>query len=281
MFLYRLLDRVFPHSYAAKIFFVAFLGTQLPLIAVMSFVGSNSVRFPFWSFEFAVVVLATLAGTFASLFGIWRLLAPLRQIEADLRSFEGEGALPPNRNASKDDVGRLAESVAAMARSLSARLDVARGEAQVDPLTTVLNRRGFFDMVDIAAPKSAALLYLDLDKFKALNDSRGHLAGDRMLVQTAEAMKRVTRDHDLVARLGGDEFIVVLPNAEPDHAAEVARRIREEVMRAAEAMDASVTASVGVTFRRPQVSWPEAVDRADKAMLEAKASGRNRSKMAS
>ena len=91
-----------------------------------------------------------------------------------------------------------------------------------------------------------------------------------MLVRTADAMRQVTREGDLVARLGGDEFVVVLPNAAPDHAADIARRIRTEVTRAAEAMNAEVSASIGVTFREPDESWPDAVDRADRAMLNAK-----------
>jgi diguanylate cyclase (GGDEF)-like protein len=148
--------------------------------------------------------------------------------------------------------------------------------ARTDALTGIANRRAFDATVQALQDlpdryRSVAVLLVDLDRFKEINDSRGHDAGDEVLRQVAASLATNLRDGDLVARLGGDEFAAVLPGAPLPAALSVARRM-------VEAVDAIVgcptTASIGVAAGPPR-ELPECVVRADRAMYEAKRRGGN------
>jgi len=161
--------------------------------------------------------------------------------------------------------------------------DIARLET-VDTVTDVPNRRGFFAML---APWMAlarrpglptALVVLDLDGFKRINDSYGHLAGDVVLRHVAGLCKRQLRDSDQFARLVGGEFAMLLPRTGPDEAVLVAERMRAAIaatpVKTERAM-ISMTASFGVTTIRADDSNVILVQRAGDAMRAAKAAGRN------
>ena len=128
-------------------------------------------------------------------------------------------------------------------------------QANHDALTGLQNRRAFRAQLQRAVREAGefgsghALLCLDLDRFKAINDSGGHLAGDELLRQLALLLRRQVREHDSVARLGGDEFAVLLEACTPAHAVEVAEKIRNEVVGYRFAWDGHehrVGASVGL-----------------------------------
>jgi diguanylate cyclase (GGDEF)-like protein/PAS domain S-box-containing protein len=155
--------------------------------------------------------------------------------------------------------------------------DQLRHLADHDPLTGLLNRRGIDRALvqHVARGRrygaEGALLVLDLDGFKAVNDSLGHAAGDELIVTCANALKNRLRETDILGRLGGDEFAVLLPaegEAEAVIVAEaIVRVIREET---------GVTASVGVTPFGDEPTTTSALDRADMAMYAAKQAGRDR-----
>ena len=117
------------------------------------------------------------------------------------------------------------------------------------------------------------MIYLDLDDFKALNDTLGHAAGDEMLVEVAERLRGALRDHDDVGRLGGDEYLVVCPGlADPDQAMAIATRIREHLDRPA-ALTAGIATpriSIGVAIGAPGSPVDDLVNRADSAMYRSK-----------
>jgi diguanylate cyclase (GGDEF)-like protein len=162
----------------------------------------------------------------------------------------------------------------------------------LDPLTQVLNRRGF---ADIYAKERALLqrnrdhltmLSIDLDFFKAINDSHGHLTGDRVLINIAAVVGKVLRTSDHVARFGGEEFVVLLPGTGIERALGVAERIQialrvpcEDVKKGATLP--ACTVSIGVAC---QMDAEEDLDsllmRADKALYAAKAGGRDRVEVA-
>ena len=123
-----------------------------------------------------------------------------------------------------------------------------------------------------------ALVFLDLDRFKNVNDSLGHRVGDELLIQVAERLNAVLRDEDTVSRLGGDEFILVLPGAGPDGVAHVAEKVIKAIARPyrIESHELSITPSLGIAMYPADGDSYESLSmRADAAMYRAKESGRN------
>ncbi len=156
-----------------------------------------------------------------------------------------------------------------------------------DPLTTLPNRAFFTERVAHAMERARrdldyrfAVLFLDFDHFKIVNDSLGHLAGDRLLAAMARRLEAATRPGDLVARLGGDEFTVLLEGVgDSDDAALVARRIQEHLAAPflIEGQEVFTTASIGIAVGNPLYDRPQDLLRdADIALYRAKAHGRAR-----
>lgn len=160
-----------------------------------------------------------------------------------------------------------------------------------DSLTGILNQRhilsrakGEFSKLrrsggDLAAA-SLGFIMIDIDHFKTINDSYGHLAGDAVLQQLAERMVRTVRDYDDVGRYGGEEFLVIVPNVDLDRLHRAAQRIREAIREAPfrfEDATIHVTASVGITcVAADDADYAAALKRADTALYGAKQAGRDR-----
>jgi diguanylate cyclase (GGDEF)-like protein len=162
--------------------------------------------------------------------------------------------------------------------------ELARLEV-LDTLTEVPNRRGFYQALTpwMALARRpglpTALIILNLDHFKRINDDYGHAVGDMVLMAMVDVCKRQLRDSDLMGRLGGGEFAIQLPRTTQDDAMMVAERIRNAIALLpvkAEKAVINMTASLGVTIIRPDDSVVSLFKRADEALQEAKASGRNR-----
>ncbi|WP_439401399.1 GGDEF domain-containing protein [Bradyrhizobium sp. DASA03068] len=157
-------------------------------------------------------------------------------------------------------------------------------QASHDWLTGLCNRRAFEARLqgelDNVAAGALALILIDLDQFKSVNDSCGHLAGDRLLCQVSRLLQQDRHAHDLVARLGGDEFGLILPRCSPFDAVDIAERLR----RSLELFDFTwddrgfaVTASIGVAcIADGNITLEDAMRRADAACYRAKEKGRNR-----
>lgn len=151
-----------------------------------------------------------------------------------------------------------------------------------DHLTGMLNAGAFSHRVTQELQRNrryrrpGALLYLDLDNFKGLNDTHGHQTGDAVLRLTADALRRTVREVDVVGRLGGDEFAVLMPETDGTLAGAAARRLSESIRQAFDGTPA-VTASVGVvSFADTTASAAELLRKADQAMYEAKRAGKDR-----
>jgi diguanylate cyclase (GGDEF)-like protein len=158
------------------------------------------------------------------------------------------------------------------------RKQLAR-QAHTDPLTGILNRGGWSDYMASCQRggnymRPSSLLYFDLDKFKAVNDTYGHPVGDQLLQSTASHVKYLLRENDVLARFGGEEFVVFLPGVGHEVASVVAERIRQNI--ASQEKPVRVTLSVGVSELRANETIDQAVERADGALLLAKQQGRNR-----
>jgi diguanylate cyclase (GGDEF)-like protein len=169
----------------------------------------------------------------------------------------------------------------------STRLAVTQREATTDEMTGLYNYRflvGYLDQqVNVAERASSPLsvLMLDLDHFKAVNDSHGHPAGDRVLRQFASLALETIRKSDLAARYGGEEFVVVMANTGRGDAEVVADKIRAAaeamVVRLDDGNDVGLTVSIGgVTFPEGTRGARNLLDLADRALYAAKRYGRNR-----
>jgi diguanylate cyclase (GGDEF)-like protein len=169
----------------------------------------------------------------------------------------------------------IAAETADLARDLARQANTYRDLAYTDTLSGLPNRRAFEDratrLSGFADAKPLAVLMIDLDGFKPVNDSEGHEAGDRVLAVIARVIAGALREGDFVARFGGDEFAALLPRTDLSEAEALAERLRTRVQEAGS--DASVTASLGVAMLEDDVR--RALLRADMALYEAKNAGRN------
>ena len=181
---------------------------------------------------------------------------------------------------------RLAEACGTLQRT-AVRAERLRRESLTDPLTGIGNRRFFMLRATGAmarmrqAGRPFSLILLDLDHFKAVNDTGGHAMGDAALHAVAQALAGPLRSDDVLARIGGEEFAVALPNIGLAEAAEIADRLRQAILRTTPAADCRlphpVTASFGVTACCGDDGGIEdLLRRADAAVYLAKAKGRNR-----
>lgn len=156
-------------------------------------------------------------------------------------------------------------------------------KARVDELTGLLNRRSLDEMIDSEISRHSryggkfALAILDLDSFKAFNDTKGHPAGDKLLGQVGNIIRNKIRNSDQAFRYGGDEFAVLLPQTDIEAASQVIERVRESIATELDAGDINITASIGLA------NWPDdgmgygdMIAAADMTLYRAKWSGGNR-----
>ena len=217
----------------------------------------------------------------------------------DGRLIWGEVLSKPDRNAQGEIIGYHG-----ITREITERKRLEEQVHQLafhDPLTRLANRRLMLDHLEQAMSASkrsqrhSALLFLDLDNFKPLNDTYGHGVGDLLLIEVAERLKACVREADTVARFGGDEFVVLLselstqPGEATEQAVAVADKIRLclaelyvlKTAPSAPAIGHHCTASIGVAiFHGRDESQNAVIDRADTAMYQAKEEGRNRIRLA-
>lgn len=167
----------------------------------------------------------------------------------------------------------------------SAATDRVQALADTDALTGLPNRRHVLSRLNVLLrdgrlrARPIALMFLDLDHFKQLNDRHGHGVGDDALCATARALENGLRDQDLLGRYGGEEFVIALPGSDRETAVAVAEGLRLAVAQIAlPEADAglTITASIGLVMRMPGEQAESLLERADHAMYQAKAQGRNR-----
>ena len=154
-------------------------------------------------------------------------------------------------------------------------------EARVDPLTGLLNRRGFDERAAAELSPAAresrpfALVILDIDHFKLVNDQWGHDVGDRVLRHVGDLLREQAREGDILARFGGEEFVALLPDADLEGAQGFADRVRESLVERTGGLPA-VRLSAGVRVGEPSSEMTSLLAEADLALYEAKRAGRDR-----
>jgi len=178
---------------------------------------------------------------------------------------------------------RLRRELLSANRRLKVREEQLREHSLTDALTGLANRRRITDAIDSGISHAArhkrpfSVVMADIDDFKTINDEFGHDAGDRTLRAFADLLKQHSRKSDMVARIGGEEFVVLMPECDIHHAKASAMRVRGEVeLMRVPSVDRVITASFGVTQSLDHDSAALLLARAESAMAQAKAKGRNR-----
>lgn len=154
-----------------------------------------------------------------------------------------------------------------------------KSEVQTDPLTGLLNRRGLNAVLEyfLATQQSFAVLALDIDYFKRVNDTFGHDVGDDVIESVARQLEFGARQSDVICRNGGEEFLMILPAADAETAEAIAERVRQRIATQTLEKVGNITISIGVAFWTPDMKTMEATfKQADEALYQAKNAGRNR-----
>ncbi|WP_457581355.1 GGDEF domain-containing protein [Ensifer canadensis] len=185
------------------------------------------------------------------------------------------------------EMGRLFDAIDVLRQRLDERTLLMKHlerQAETDELTGLLNRRAL-ELIGGAEDaagndKNACLILMDIDHFKQINDTHGHLVGDIVLKETARIIRYSVRSSDLVARFGGEEFAVITPGDDLEAARALAERIRSNLARApitfADGQELKVTASFGVAGADANPGWKGLIEIADTELYRAKSEGRNR-----
>ncbi len=238
-----------------------------------------------------IVLLFSLLALFIAFVASRALTRPLKSMTDAVQLFSRErriSELPPRQ----DELGLLARSFREMQEEILTHLQELTESrsalehlARHDPLTGLPNRRVFFERLEHAltnsrrSGKQLAVLFVDLDHFKQLNDSLGHSLGDHVLQAVANLLRSATRESDTVARLGGDEFVILFEVVDdPQHIVTILDKLHDrfQLSMLIDGHEVKVQASMGVSlFPRDGDDIEALVQQADRAMYAAKNAGRN------
>ena len=228
MRLYRATAFLFPRHYTIRMFLLCFLAVHIPSLAFLGFELTRGA----WHWQtFAVLLGATVVGSAFAIAALAGLLAPVAVATRGLRALRDGQQMQDIPAGGPDMAGELLESVAHALRSTSARLDELKGLALTDPLTGLLNRRGFVEQLEQLPTGAGTLALLDGDRFKQVNDRLGHAEGDRVLRALADRLRDRLRKQDMAARWGGDEFVILLRDTDEQEARAIVKRVQLSLRR--------------------------------------------------
>jgi diguanylate cyclase (GGDEF)-like protein len=220
------------------------------------------------------------------------VLGALCLLDHEPRKFPQRQLMLLQELASLAEMSLLTRRVSAAQRALTAKLEVARRECMIDPLLRIWNRGGIISILEhqqkasIAEGAPFSTLMIDIDHFKRVNDSHGHLIGDRVLGAVVRSLQSTLRAGDELGRYGGEEFLVVLPGTPAGGAKLLARRIADAVgllridvptgmLGCGVTIGCTVSIGVAEWQRSTEESMFSLLNRSDQALLQAKLRGRN------
>lgn len=262
------------------------IGLTVPLDSVLAetiALARNSSR---------IVIAFSLLAIFLSILLALLFVRPLKRLVAAVQKFSETRELTPVALHSKDELGMLARSISQMQEHILAHLneleqskEKTEHRARHDALTGAPNREMFHDLLQFSIVNARrnglqlAVLFIDLDHFKQINDTYGHAAGDAILIATARRLKATVRESDAVARLSGDEFVVMLqPIDDPQQLSIITQKINEALHEPIEFEGHAlrISASIGISvFPEDGNNTEELLHNADAAMYHSKREGRN------
>ena len=280
---YASLARIgFPKSFSGKIMLVVFAGTHLPLVVLVLYLllaSPGGLRTPLG--VLAALLIATLLGFVATLFALRALLAPVRLASSSLKAYLDERRKPELPIGFSDEAGRLMADVQHALDHLDSTILSLEGLSGTDHLTGLPNRREGEERLakdHARAKRGGAFLtvaVVDLNNFKAINDTHGHPAGDVCLRHVARVIRGNVREGDWLARWGGDEFVLALWDdsvfASPEAVlGRINVDLRRSPVRLPGGEELVLSISVGAHRYAGEDDIRELLAKADAAMYEAK-----------
>jgi diguanylate cyclase (GGDEF)-like protein len=214
-----------------------------------------------------------------------KLLIPIESLTQAISSFKVGDKHEKPTIFYNDEVGLMTQKFHSMKTNLDEKFEALKQLALTDPLTQIKNRRAFFDIskeyLKLSSRNShhLSLLMLDIDFFKKVNDTYGHVVGDEILKYLVNTVQDSLRETDILARYGGEEFVVLLPETKLNGAVIVAENIRsliESTPYEDKDLSINITVSIGAKEFTNEESVSILIDNADKLLYIAKENGRNR-----
>jgi len=276
----------FPKTYRGKLVLVTFLAAQAPLLAtVLYLLLGSSVDSGAALRASALLVVVALAGAALALLALGALLAPVRLTSSAIERYLEDRSKPDLPTGFSDEAGRLMSDARHAIEYLDSTILSLEGLSGTDHLTGLPNRRSGEERLaeDLARVKrSGAFLtvaVVDVDRFKTINDTHGHHAGDLCIRHVAEVIRCSVREGDWLARWGGDEFVLALWEASLFASPEAALgRINAELRRSPVRLSGEeelvLSVSVGARRYAGEDDFRELLAKADAAMYQAKREGR-------
>ena len=216
---------------------------------------------------------------------IKRSLSPLTELREPLKRLADGDTDVHVQGAGDQEIDAIANALNATIAALKDRDEKLRRLADCDALTGLLNKKSFNQLLEKELKRvtdeddNSALIFIDLDKFKYINDNLGHVAGDRLLTQVADLLLKHTRESDVLARFGGDEFSVIVKSVSEGEAESIAQAIvngMREFVFVENEKPFKIYCSVGVALINPgETSIEDVFIKADLACFDAKSNGRN------
>lgn len=289
--LYAFMSRMrLPKSYLGKVVLVGLLGTHVPPATLVLYVvlASPGVSMGH-SGVLAALLASILLGFSATLWALRSLLAPLRLTSSALKDYIDSGTLPDLPVGFRDEAGRLMADVRYAVERMDATVRSLEGISGTDHLTGLPNRRRAEERLTEEAARvsrSSGLLTLgvvDVNRFKRINDSYGHQAGDACLRHVSMVMRRNVREGDWIARWAGDEFLLVMHDASAFAQTEavlqrIVKALRQSPARLPGGAELTLSVTVGAVRYAggtdPRADLEGLFAKADAAMYEAKREGR-------
>jgi diguanylate cyclase (GGDEF)-like protein len=284
--IYALLSRLgFPKSYQAKIILVAFLSTYVPLVGLgLYLLLSSPLSLRSALHLLALLLIAAFIGSATAHWALRGLLAPIRLTSHSIREYLDSKRVPDLPVSFTDEVGKLMAAVQYAVDNLDATIRSLEGLSGTDHLTGLHNRREKRLAEDVARVRRGGGVLtvgvVDVNRFKSINDTYGHQAGDVCIQHVAVVIRRNIRESDWLARWGGDEFVLALHDASPFAPTELAlqrivRDLKDSPVRVLQGEELVLTVTIGAIRYSGKDDVQDLLTKADEAMYEAKREGRS------